>query len=123
MIPYRMGYNFECRVRDWLRDHGWVVFRTGGSRWPVDLVAMKADQTVLIQCRASGRLSPREREELGFLGALLLVRVVMASREGTGLTFRKVRPDGTLMDGQEDTPEMRKEDYGDRFGSTGQGKD
>ena len=114
MIPYRVGYYFESRVRAWLEDNGWTVFRSGGSRSPVDLVAMRPHETVLIQCKAGGRLAPREREELAKLSVQLRVKVLLASREKTGLTFRRLRPDGKLVDGLEDTPERRKEDYGDQ---------
>ena len=117
MVPYRVGYYFEGLVRAWLEDHGWVVFRTGGSRSLIDLVAMRPGETILIQCKAGGRLDPRERKDLGLLSARLQVKVVLASREKTGLTFRRLRPDGSLVDGLEDTPEKRKEDYGDQAGA------
>ena len=116
MIPYRVGYYFEHRVRAWLEDDGWMVFRSGGSRTLIDLVAMEPGRTVLVQCKANGRLSPRDREELGALSRRLRVEVLLASREKTRLTFRRLRPDGSLVDGLVDTPEMRKEDYGDQSG-------
>ena len=48
MIPYRVGYYFEHRVRAWLEDDGWMVFRSGGSRTLIDLVAMEPGRTVLV---------------------------------------------------------------------------
>lgn len=114
--PYLVGYTFERRVRAWLEDHGWVVFRTGGSRSPVDLVALEPGRTILVQCKAGGRLDPREREKLGKLSAHLRVDVLLASRGPQGLNFKRVRPNGRLVDGLEDTPEIRKEDYGDQAG-------
>lgn len=114
--PYSIGYSFERRVRAWLEDHGWVVFRTGGSRSPVDLVAMEPGKTVLVQCRKNARLSPRERGELGQLSGRLRVEVALASFGKHGLYFNRVRPDGSLVDGLADTPQMRKEDYGNKAG-------
>ena len=102
--PYLVGYYFECRVRTWLEEHGWVVFRTGGSRSPVDLVAMLPGKTVLVQCKTTGRLTPRGREDLGRMGEKLLVPVVLARRRDKGLYFQRLRPDGSLVDGLEDTP-------------------
>jgi Holliday junction resolvase len=38
--PYRRGSDFERRAKAKLEDQGHTVFRTAGSRSPVDLIAM-----------------------------------------------------------------------------------
>ena len=53
---YQAGRRFEWRIRDVLRRDGWHVFRTAGSKGPVDLIAARREKegpTVvwLVQCK------------------------------------------------------------------------
>jgi len=47
----RRGRTLEYAVRERLRDTGYVVFRCAGSR-PVDLIAFKDKQVLLVECKA-----------------------------------------------------------------------
>ena len=114
--PYSVGYYFERRVRAWLEDRGWVVFRTGGSRGPVDLVALKAGEVLLVQVKVDGVLSPRERQDLYQLSRALLVRVVLAYREGGELKWLGVYGPEHLTPVEMVPEKKRKEDYGDKAG-------
>jgi len=48
---YLKGRNLEYAVRRKLGSLGYVVFRCAGSR-PVDLIAIKDGQTLLVECKA-----------------------------------------------------------------------
>lgn len=61
---YSRGVALERAVRAHLRDNGYDVVRSAGSKSPIDLVAIKPGQVVLIQCKLDGRTSPAEREGL-----------------------------------------------------------
>lgn len=50
-----------------LRDDGYYVVKSGGSRGPADLVALKPNQTLLIQCKRDGLISRKEWNELYWL--------------------------------------------------------
>lgn len=110
MTSYRRGYYFESRVREALEGWGWVVFRSGGSRSPVDLVAMKAGEVLLVQCKAGGRMSPRERLDFGLLGFDLGVPTLLASRIKDRVHWQSVRPDGSLLEGNPHLPLEKKEE-------------
>ncbi|MDG7037388.1 MAG: hypothetical protein JRM72_08410 [Nitrososphaerota archaeon] len=62
---YQNGRALEYRVKRQLEDDGWFVTRSSGSHGPADLVALKRGRPpLLVQCKANGRISPEEREEL-----------------------------------------------------------
>lgn len=48
---YRRGADFERAVRTDLQGHGYVVIRSAGSKSPVDLIAFKQGELLLIQCK------------------------------------------------------------------------
>lgn len=106
--PYSVGYTFERRVRQALQDQGWVVFKSGGSRSPVDLVALKAGEVLLIQVKVDGILSPRERGDLALLRAELGVRVFLAYRGRRELKWLELLGLGSLRQ-VEMAPEKKKE--------------
>lgn len=68
---YRSGRDFEYEVRDQLTDDGYWVTRAAGSKTKVDLIAIKAGQVLLVQCKRDGRISPAERAEVLRIAALL----------------------------------------------------
>jgi Holliday junction resolvase len=74
---YDRGRAFEHTVRDALRDDGYDVIRSAGSKTKVDLAAFKPGQALFIQCKRDGRTSPAERVELlrvaAHIGAVPLV--------------------------------------------------
>lgn len=50
-VNYHRGRDFEIRVRDDLRDRGYFVIRSAGSKTGADLVAFKVPRKcVLVQC-------------------------------------------------------------------------
>ncbi len=64
---YRIGLIFEYEVRDWLRDRGWLVMRSAGSKSPVDLVAVRNNQVLLVQCKKGTKPAKAERTNLSIL--------------------------------------------------------
>lgn len=48
---YAKGRNLEYSVRERLKTFGYVVFRCAGSR-PVDLIAIREDRILLVECKA-----------------------------------------------------------------------
>ena len=64
---YRIGLIFEYEVRDWLEERGWMVVRSAGSKTPIDLVAVRNNQTLLVQCKKGTKPPKKEREGLAIL--------------------------------------------------------
>jgi Holliday junction resolvase len=64
MSAYRNGYEFERTVAGDLSDDGYLVIRSGGSHGAADLVALKAGQVILVQCKSNGTISPADWNEL-----------------------------------------------------------
>src|SRR4051794_28588339 len=59
------GDYFERQTRDALLDRGWFVSRSAGSLGVADLVALrKGRESLLVSCKISGRIGPKERAEL-----------------------------------------------------------
>ncbi|MBS7653262.1 hypothetical protein KEJ13_09075 [Candidatus Bathyarchaeota archaeon] len=88
--PYEKGRGFEYKVKRHLEGVGYTVFRSGGSRGPADLVAIKRDEVLLIQCRLHGYLNPKRRERLRVLAGNLGARAILAYREGRRLTLEVI---------------------------------
>ena len=67
---YNAGRAFEYKVRDYLRDSGWIVKRAYASKGIFDLIAYNGDVRWGIQCKSlaanSNRayLSPKVKKEL-----------------------------------------------------------
>ena len=75
MTQYSQGRSFEYKIRDALRDDGYEVIRSAGSRSAVDLVAFKRwayvgpgwlhHHMLFVQCkRRDGNIGPDDRAEL-----------------------------------------------------------
>lgn len=64
MKLYCLGRRFEYRIRNFLRERGYFVLRSPRSQGPVDLVALKMGQILLIQCKTGGAMSNCQKEEL-----------------------------------------------------------
>lgn len=54
--PYRYGRALEYQVRDELRTCKYFVMRSPASKSPVDLVALRTGEVLLIQCKRSGKM-------------------------------------------------------------------
>lgn len=64
----RAGVEVERKVRDDLTAHGYVVYRSAGSRGAADLVAIGVGEVLFIQCkRSKPQLPPAERRALVWL--------------------------------------------------------
>lgn len=70
---YKIGRNFEYRIRNWLIRRGYYVIRSYGSHGAFDLVAVppkssRLRRTLLIQAKYSGKnkvqISPEEKRRL-----------------------------------------------------------
>lgn len=68
---YRNGTVFEYAVRNKLRNDGYEVFRSAGSKTKVDLIAIKHGQILLVQCKRDGKISPAERASVQATAALI----------------------------------------------------
>lgn len=81
---YRFGRQFEYRVRDALREHGYFVLRSPQSRSPIDLVAIRQGAVLFVQCKRNGALGVVEWNTLLDLarsvGAIPLLAEVAAIR-------------------------------------------
>lgn len=61
----RNGAAFERQVAEHLRGRGWWCVRAAGSHGAADVVALREGwDPVLVQCKASGAISPAEWDEL-----------------------------------------------------------
>lgn len=74
------GTAFERRVMSFLTEWGYWCVRSAGSHGEVDIVALKPDEVVLVQCKISGRCDPIEWNDLLALGWLLGAAPVVAYR-------------------------------------------
>ena len=93
MSAYSKGANFERRVRDYLQEIGFLVWRSAGSRTPIDIIALKAGEVLLVQCKLDGRLGEKDRYCLNLLADELQCRVMLAWREGKELRLEEVKND------------------------------
>jgi len=66
--PKQRGSNFERRIKRWLEERGWTVFRSAGSQSAADLIALRPGITVLaVQCKASHKPALKKDEIAGLL--------------------------------------------------------
>lgn len=91
MTKYRKGARFELEVRDILQEDDWVAIRSAGSHGIIDILAVKVDTKWFIQCRTSGNLSPKEREELITLAKKHKAIPVLAYRSKEGTVFEEIK--------------------------------
>lgn len=92
---YNRGRAFEYRVKKYLEDRGWTVFRTAGSHSKADLVCIKNsvvepyyNQAHLVQCKYSKSgcfyISKKELRELQTLIDELCQHVYVAFNDENG---------------------------------------
>lgn len=90
----KKGSDFERRVRKHLESHGWIVFRSAGSRTCADLVGLKrlarGSRILLVQCKASGEpvLDPDERSNLISMRDTLGARALVVGRDNRNFRFK-----------------------------------
>lgn len=108
MSSYHKGYRFERRVKRYLEEEGWTVFRQGKSSFP-DLICLKATNTVcslmdrecyrktteiqLVECKVDrSGITNDERRRLKELAESIGVECfgVFAYRKGRKIRFETV---------------------------------
>ena len=87
---YDAGARFERRVKEYLESKGFWVCRSAGSRSAIDLLAIKAGEIMLCQCKVDGRLSQVEREQLLELEQETGGYAVIASRDGRRIKMMRL---------------------------------
>ena len=61
---YRAGRRFEYEVKKYFEKLGYTVFRTAGSHGIADVIAVKDDDTLLIQCKYGSMPTKAEMHKL-----------------------------------------------------------
>ncbi len=86
MTQYRRGADFERRVAEHLTTDGYLVLRAAGSHGHADLVALKAGQVLLVQCKLGGPGAVPPAEWNGLYMAAMTVGALplVASRPARG---------------------------------------
>ena len=95
---YRLGRSFEYRARDDLRKKKFFVLRSPRSQSPTDLVALRIGVVLMVQCKRSGALGPKEWNELFDLATSVGAVPVMAEMPGgRGIRYWRLidRKDGS----------------------------
>ena len=93
MTNYRRGADFERRVCKYFDKQGYFTVRSAGSHSPIDLVAIKAGEVKLIQCKIDGVLSLAEREQLQELSKDSQCQVLLIYREGRRMRALPIKED------------------------------
>jgi Holliday junction resolvase len=90
---YRRGRALEYLVRDWLRGHGFFAMRSPASKTPIDILAVRHGQVVMVQCKRHGALGVAEWNEFYQLAKSVGALPVLASMEtGRGsMTFYELQ--------------------------------
>ena len=96
---YHRGRQFEYRVRDLYKKHGWYVLRSAGSKTVTDLVAISkgARQIHFIQCKADGRVSIHEIENLIYTAITYNAVPVLATKKNRKVNLILPDPDNPLL--------------------------
>ena len=88
---YRIGRQFEYRVRDHLKSLGYFALRSPASRSPIDLVAIRMGVVLLIQCKRGGALPPKEWNALlDIATGCGAVSILATSPTGRGVTYHRL---------------------------------
>lgn len=91
MTKYSDGYRFECMTRDALKDDGYEVIRSAGSKGKVDLIGLKSQQLLFVQCKLNGLCPPAERRAVIRLSGLVNALPLVAYRHKDGRSAAVVR--------------------------------
>ena len=58
---YRRGADLERAAKKYLEANGYYVIKSAGSKGVADLVGIKPGETLYVQCKLDGYLTPAER--------------------------------------------------------------
>ena len=97
---YGKGRRFEWEVRNALESRGWIVVRAARSK-PVDLIAMKGGQALLIECKYGSQITRDRRRLLVELAERAGARPILAEKRRYERGLRLI----DLRDGKELEPE------------------
>jgi Holliday junction resolvase len=93
---HQQGRQLEYAVRRVLKAKGYVVFRCAGSR-PVDLIAMKNNQILLIECKTGlhPHLSPKQMNRiLDISKKVRAVPLLVVRRKYRGMQWFQITDSG-----------------------------
>lgn len=90
MSQYRGGADLERAAKKALEDNGYYVIRSAGSKGAVDLAALKIGETLLVQCKTDGYVTPADRVRLRNLASSLRVTCLVARWHKEGRAARTV---------------------------------
>ena len=90
MSRYDGGADLERAAKKLLEDGGYYVIRSAGSKGKADLVALKAGETVLVQCKTDGYVTPADRVAFRKLALLVGATCLVARWHKTGRAARTV---------------------------------
>jgi Holliday junction resolvase len=94
VTAYQRGNAFERIIADQLRDDGYSVWQTRGSKTIVDVVAIKTGQTLFVQCKAGATgIGSAGWDALFDLAAAVGAYAILADRPKRG-TYRLRRITG-----------------------------
>ncbi|MHC1600108.1 MAG: restriction endonuclease [Candidatus Methanospirareceae archaeon] len=81
MAKYHRGRRFEYKVKRNLEDNGYLVFRMAGSK-PIDLIALKNGEVLLIECKTYKNVPKGEIEKLREMANRAGARAKIVTPEG-----------------------------------------
>lgn len=89
MTNYESGRRLEWAVQHNLNANGYDTIRAASSKGTADVIGFKVGQTVFVQAKTSGRISPLDRSNLLRLASLVPGGIaVVAARPG--VTYRRL---------------------------------
>ena len=88
---YVKGRMFEYKVRDALKEKGYVVFRCASSR-PVDLIALRPNEVLLVECKTEKRIDVTQLDRQIELAKQAGAKLIYAFKEKKGIEFRQMFP-------------------------------
>lgn len=99
-VNYHRGRDFEIRVRDDLRERGYSVIRSAGSKTGADLVAFKKPRKcVLIQCTTGSHKAKEESAEslVRETGFPVVIAWRGSRKEGWPIKYVRVLSNGSMI--------------------------
>lgn len=91
----RQGANFELQIMAYLRERGYDVLRSSGSRGAVDVVAVGDFHVLMIQAKITNPvISPAERSAVRAIARRADAVPLVAHRDNGSVLFRELTGDG-----------------------------
>lgn len=88
-MSYRKGYRFEHKVKKFLEERGYRVFRCAGSK-PVDLIALSANNVYIIECKGTGKYKKDDLDKLVEIASNTIAKPLIAYRYKKNIVFLDV---------------------------------